>query len=140
MTRTSGRRARAASTDGPRPSSSGLTCCAPCSSMAPPRRCPDVHFELTGPSLVLGLITGMTYGILAVGLVLVYRSNRIINFAHGQIGAFGAAAFGLLVATYNLPYWLMLPVALAFSAGVRIVVVAAARPLPRNVPPAFVVI
>ena len=37
----------------------------------------------------------MTYGLLAVGLVLVYRSNRIINFAHGEIGAFGAAVFGV---------------------------------------------
>ena len=54
-------------------------------------------FEVTGPVLVLGAITGMTYGILAVGLVLVYRSNRIINFAHGEIGAFAAAVLGLAV-------------------------------------------
>ena len=28
---------------------------------------------------------------LAAGLVLIYRSNRIINFAQGEIGAFGAS-------------------------------------------------
>ena len=31
---------------------------------------------------------------LAVGLVLVYRATRVINFAHGEIGAFGAAVLG----------------------------------------------
>src|SRR5439155_20359452 len=53
--------------------------------------------HLSGPVIVLGAITGMVYGILAVGLVLVYRSSRIINFAHGQIGAFGAALLGVAV-------------------------------------------
>src|SRR3989441_4313898 len=75
-------------------------------------------FELTGPVLVLGLITGMTYGILAVGLVLVYRSNRIINFAHGEIGAFAAALLGLSVTRWHVPYWVAFPLALAIAGGV----------------------
>ena len=75
-------------------------------------------FDLTGPSLLLGLIIGITYGILAVGLILVYRQNRIINFAHGEIGAFGAALLGLAVVSWHLPYWTAFPFALALSAGV----------------------
>src|SRR5437764_1940838 len=75
-------------------------------------------FELTGPVLVLGLITGMTYGILAVGLVLVYRSNRIINFAHGEIGAFAAALLGITVTRWHVPYWAAFPVALAVAAAI----------------------
>ena len=55
------------------------------------------------PVIVLGAIIGMTYGLLAVGLVLVYRSNRIINFAHGEIGAFGAAVFGVAVVPLARP-------------------------------------
>jgi branched-subunit amino acid ABC-type transport system permease component len=73
------------------------------------------HFEVTGPSLALGAITGMTYGIVAVGLVLVYRSSRIINFAQGAIGAFGAAIAGVAVVEWNVNYWLALPVALLAS-------------------------
>ncbi len=42
------------------------------------------HFEVTWPSVLLGMITGLTYGIIAVGLVLVYRTSRIINFAQGR--------------------------------------------------------
>jgi ABC-type branched-subunit amino acid transport system ATPase component/ABC-type branched-subunit amino acid transport system permease subunit len=66
--------------------------------------------------VVLGAITGMTYGILAVGLVLVYRSSRIINFAHGEIGALGASLLGLLVVRAGVPYWLAFLAALLLSA------------------------
>jgi len=58
-------------------------------------------FSTPLPVVLLGTIIGLTYGLLAVGLVLIYRSNRIINFAHGQIGAFGAAVFGLAVVKYG---------------------------------------
>jgi ABC-type branched-subunit amino acid transport system ATPase component/ABC-type branched-subunit amino acid transport system permease subunit len=74
-------------------------------------------FEVTGPVLLLGTVIGMTYGILAVGLVLIYRSNRIINFAHGEIGAFGAAVLGVIVVKWKVPYWVAFPGALALSAG-----------------------
>jgi ABC-type branched-subunit amino acid transport system ATPase component/ABC-type branched-subunit amino acid transport system permease subunit len=73
--------------------------------------------EVTWSSLALGTITGMTYGILAVGLILIYRSNKIINFAHGEIGAFSAAVFGALVTRGELHYWLAFPVAIAFGSG-----------------------
>ena len=70
------------------------------------------------PVVALGLIIGMTYGILAVGLVLVYRSSKIINFAHGQIGAFGAAVLGLAVTKWDVPYWVMFPVAIVLSGSI----------------------
>jgi len=69
------------------------------------------------PVILLGTIIGLTYGLLAVGLVLIYRTNRIINFAHGQIGAFGAAFFGLAAVSWHIPYWVAFPIALAAGAG-----------------------
>ncbi len=75
------------------------------------------HWETPLPVVVLGLIVGLTYGLLSVGLVLIYRTNRIINFAHGQIGAFGAAFFGLEVASFHLPYWIAFVPAVALAAG-----------------------
>jgi ABC-type branched-subunit amino acid transport system ATPase component/ABC-type branched-subunit amino acid transport system permease subunit len=76
-------------------------------------------WESPFPVLVLGLIIGLTYGLLAVGLVLIYRTNRIINFAHGQVGAFAAAFFGIEVVRWHIPYWIaFLPaLALAFGTG-----------------------
>ncbi|MDP9101910.1 MAG: ATP-binding cassette domain-containing protein [Actinomycetota bacterium] len=74
------------------------------------------------PVLVLGLVTGLTYGILAIGLILVYRSSRVLNLAHGQVGAFAASVFGVYVVRYHLPYWALFPVALALGAGTNMVV------------------
>jgi ABC-type branched-subunit amino acid transport system ATPase component/ABC-type branched-subunit amino acid transport system permease subunit len=91
--------------------------------------------QITSGVLALGAITGMTYGILAVGLVLVYRSNKVVNFAHGEIGAFGAAVCGVLVVKWGVPYWLALLAALAVSAligaGTEVTVVRRLRNAPK---------
>ena len=44
------------------------------------------------PSFVLveGVVTGLSYGLLALGLVLIYRTNRVLNFAQGQLGVVAA--------------------------------------------------
>ncbi len=73
--------------------------------------------NLDSSTIALGVITGLSYGLLAVGLVIVYRSNKIINFAHGEIGGFGAAILGLAVLSWGVPYWLSLPLAMGASAG-----------------------
>jgi ABC-type branched-subunit amino acid transport system ATPase component/ABC-type branched-subunit amino acid transport system permease subunit len=70
-------------------------------------------FHLALAPALLGVLSGLTYGLLAVGLVLVYRSSRIINFAQGQMGAMAVAVMGLLTHTYGVPYYLALVPALA---------------------------
>jgi len=91
--------------------------------------------KLTFPGVVLGAVIGMTYGILAVGLILIYRSNKIINFAHGQIGAFGAAVLAIAVVRWHFPYWVAFPLALAAASGmggvVEAMVVRRLRKAPR---------
>jgi len=74
-------------------------------------------FQISGAAVALGVITGMVYGILAVGLVLVYRTSRIINFAHGEIGAFGAALLGVAAVRWHLPYWPAFALAIAAGAA-----------------------
>ena len=37
-------------------------------------------------SLVIGVITGAAYGLLALGLVLIYKSSGVFNFAQGEFG------------------------------------------------------
>ena len=66
--------------------------------------------------LLLGLVIGMANALLAVGLVLVYMSSRIINFAHGEIGAFAVAMLLMLTGRYDWPYWPSLLTALVASA------------------------
>lgn len=43
--------------------------------------------------LVSGLFVGLVYGLLAVGLVAIYRASRIVNFAYGEIGMVAAFVF-----------------------------------------------
>ena len=52
--------------------------------------------DLPWAIVVVGLCSGIAYGLLGVGLVLVHRSSGFINFAHSQIGAFGAAVMAIL--------------------------------------------
>ncbi|HVU72924.1 MAG TPA: branched-chain amino acid ABC transporter permease [Mycobacteriales bacterium] len=55
----------------------------------------DTQAHVVAP-LVNGLFTGCAYGLVALGLVLLYRSSRIFNFAQGEfasVGAFVASAF-----------------------------------------------
>ncbi|GLW33197.1 ABC transporter permease subunit [Actinoplanes regularis] len=83
--------------------------------------------------LAVGLFTGLTYGLLAVGLVLVYRSSRFVNFAHGAIGVFGAAVLARL--TDGLNYWIAFPIAIAvagaLAAGTEMTVVRRLSDRPR---------
>jgi branched-chain amino acid transport system permease protein len=53
---------------------------------------------------VIGLFQGVLYGLLAVGLVLVYNGSRVFNFAQGEFGSVAAfATFGLLTAFSDAP-------------------------------------
>ena len=56
--------------------------------------------------VVLGLVTGSLSALTAIGLVLIYRSTRIINFAQAEIGAVAGAATYLLNTRTHWPYLL----------------------------------
>ena len=63
-----------------------------------------------------GLVYGLVGSLAAVGLVLVWRSNRVLNFAQGDLGGFPATLAVLLVTAGGLP-WLA-GVALGLAAAV----------------------
>jgi ABC-type branched-subunit amino acid transport system ATPase component/ABC-type branched-subunit amino acid transport system permease subunit len=58
---------------------------------------PVLALQLAPAIGIIGLFTGLAYGALAIGLVLVYRATRVINFAHAELGALGGAVLALLV-------------------------------------------
>ncbi len=68
--------------------------------------------------LLQGLILGLLSAMVAVGLALVYRTNRIINFAQGELGALPASFAVLLVLYSGWNYWLAGAVGLIASAAV----------------------
>lgn len=85
--------------------------------------------------LVLGAITGLTYGLLAIGMILVYRSSGVINFALGNIGGVASAVMGRLTLSFGLPWLLIFPIALAAgsasAAALEIGVIRRLRRAPR---------
>lgn len=53
---------------------------------------------------VIGIFQGAVYGLLAIGLVLVYKGMRVFNFAQGEFGTVAAfVAWGLLN-QFGMPY------------------------------------
>ena len=57
------------------------------------------------PVVLEGIITGLGYGLLAMGLVLVYRTNRVLNFAQGQLGVVAAVFMVKLYYDFGINYW-----------------------------------
>jgi ABC-type branched-subunit amino acid transport system permease subunit/ABC-type branched-subunit amino acid transport system ATPase component len=73
-------------------------------------------FTINEQMIFSGLIAGMTYAVFAAGFVLVYRCTGVLNFAQGEIGAFGAALLALLVVNYDIPYWFALALVITACA------------------------
>lgn len=53
-------------------------------------------------SLVIGIITGSAYGLLALGLVMIYKSSGVFNFAQGEFGT--VAVYTLYLLQFHMPY------------------------------------
>src|SRR6476469_2628268 len=63
-----------------------------------------------------GVVLGMVYGLVAIGIVLVFRASGVINFAQGQFGALGASIMAVLFVNNGWSFWAALPLALLTGA------------------------
>jgi ABC-type branched-subunit amino acid transport system ATPase component/ABC-type branched-subunit amino acid transport system permease subunit len=64
-----------------------------------------------------GVVRGMVYGLVAIGIVLLFRASGVINFAQGQFGALGASVICVLLVNYGWSFWAALPLAIAIGAA-----------------------
>ena len=64
--------------------------------------------------VVSGIVVGSIYALSALGFVLIYKSSKVLNIAHGQIIASGAFI------TYALTLWVGIPIFLSFLASMII--------------------
>jgi branched-chain amino acid transport system permease protein len=65
-----------------------------------------------------GLIIGLFYALMAIGLSLIFGILRIVNFAHGEFYMIGAYAYTLIALFFGISPWLTLPC--AFIAGMAL--------------------
>lgn len=59
-----------------------------------------------------GAIVGMLYAMLAMGIILIYKANRLINFAAAALGSVPAVLMLTLISLKDFPYLVALPLAL----------------------------
>src|SRR5205085_10402273 len=52
-----------------------------------------------------GVVDGHRYAPIAMGIVLIYPSSRVINFAVGDLGVRAAALLAVMAGAHHLPYW-----------------------------------
>ena len=90
--------------------------------------------------IVSGVFVGLVYGLLAVGLVAIYRASRIVNFAYGETGMLAAFVFfdarlGRDVANVTTDHGIVLPLLAAVAVGAvlgALMELVIARPLRDN--------
>ena len=67
-----------------------------------------------------GLSAGSLYALVALGLVLIYRSTRVLNFAHADMATVGTfIAFSVI--TSGLPFWMAFAMAIVAGAVIAVV-------------------
>ena len=74
----------------------------------------------TGPNayVVIGVTSGAVYGLVALGLVLVYKGSRVFNFAQGEFGTMAAfLAYIFMDQLTNLPYGVAVLIAVVAVVG-----------------------
>jgi len=65
--------------------------------------------------LIAGVLTGLVYGLMALGLSVIFGVVRVVNFAHGEMMTVAMYAATVLFANLGLdPFVVALPVAAAF--------------------------
>lgn len=70
--------------------------------------------DIVGPAIT-GAIQGAVYGLLGLGLVLLYKSNRVFNFAQAEFGT--TAAFATLFAVNGTGFLPKMPLGIAVLFG-----------------------
>ncbi|MDH3706690.1 MAG: ABC transporter permease [Acidimicrobiia bacterium] len=62
-------------------------------------------FPVPAGALVNGVILGIITALVAVGMYLIYRANRVLNFAQAQLGVLPAVIVTLLIVESGWPWW-----------------------------------
>lgn len=65
-----------------------------------------------------GALSGLMYSLVALGIVLIYKSSSVPNLAQGALAMLGCYITLAIFETFNAPIWLALPLAMLVMFGV----------------------
>jgi len=75
-----------------------------------------IAFPAPMGSVVSGLVLGLITALVALGMYLVYRANRVLNFAAGELGLLPAVFVVLLIVETGLHWYFSFAIGLAGAA------------------------
>ena len=76
-----------------------------------------MSFALVANVVIAGILTGLIYGLMALGLSVIFGVVRVVNFAHGELMTVAMYAATVLFARFELdPFLAIAPVAVVFFA------------------------
>jgi branched-chain amino acid transport system permease protein len=76
-----------------------------------------MSWDLIANVVISGVLTGLVYGLMALGLSVIFGVVRVVNFAHGEMMTIAMYAAVVLFAALGLdPFLAIVPVAVAFFA------------------------
>ena len=88
-----------------------------------------MNWQLVPQQFATGLLNGGIIAIIALGIVLIYRSSEVFNFSHGQLVMLGAFLTWWFAGgeetgseLFNLPLWGAIPLAILAMAGLGLLI------------------
>ncbi|MGH9211070.1 MAG: ABC transporter permease [Acidimicrobiales bacterium] len=82
----------------------------------------QVFFQTPSGVVLIGALGGGRIALIALGIALIYRANRIVNFAQGDLGTVPATLGVMLVVSWGWSYWLGLVAGLVAAVVLGVVV------------------
>ena len=79
--------------------------------------------------ILQGIIIGCLYALIAFGLILIYRANRLVSFAQAGLGSVPAVLALLLLAAHHWPYLVAVAIRRGDVANRRMITNSTRKPV-----------
>ena len=70
--------------------------------------------------ILSGLVTGLIYMLIALGVTLLFGIMRVVNFVHGELVMLSAFAIWFIGVDQGWPMWIAIPLAVAVAAAIAV--------------------
>ncbi|SHJ74168.1 branched-chain amino acid transport system permease protein [Roseomonas rosea] len=77
----------------------------------------EVLFLFLQQGIASGIVSGSVYALLALAIVMIFKTSEVPNFAQGEVFMVAAYAALFLIVFYGLPMWVVIPAALLFTVA-----------------------
>ena len=66
--------------------------------------------------IISGIAVGSTYALMALAMVIIYKTSEVLNFAQGDMAMITTYVNFMLLTSYGLSFWLAIPLSMVFAA------------------------